>query len=38
MATIIRGAKLEDTMMYIRQVRKKLPKLLKEKIGAGHEN
>ena len=38
MATIVRGAKLEDTTMYIRQVRKKLPKLLKEKIGAGHEN
>lgn len=38
MATIVRGAKLEDTTTYIGQVRKKLPKLLKEKIGAGHEN
>ncbi|KIM35433.1 hypothetical protein M413DRAFT_79459 [Hebeloma cylindrosporum] len=38
MATIVRGAKLEDTTTYIGQVRKKLPKLLREKIGAGHED
>ena len=36
MATIVRGVKLESTTTYIGQVRKKLPKLLREKIGAGH--
>ena len=36
MATIVRGVKLESTPTYIGQVRKKLPKLLREKIGAGH--
>ncbi|KIM34953.1 hypothetical protein M413DRAFT_79884 [Hebeloma cylindrosporum] len=38
MAMIVRGAKLEDTTTYIGQVRKKLPKLLREKTGAGHDN
>lgn len=36
MATIVRGAKLEDTTTYIGHVRKELPKLLREKVGAGH--
>jgi hypothetical protein len=36
MAVIIKGAKLESTTTYIGQVRKELPKLLREKIGAGH--
>jgi len=38
MAIIVRGAKLEATATYIGQVRKKLPKLLREKAGAGHAN
>lgn len=38
MATIVRGAKLENTTMHIGQVRKNLPTLLREKIGAGHTN
>lgn len=36
MAAIIRGAKLENTTTYIGQIRKNLPTLLREKIGAGH--
>lgn len=38
MATIIRGAKLENTTTHIGHVRKNLPTLLREKIGAGHAN
>lgn len=38
MATIIRGAKLENTTTHIGHVRKSLPTLLREKIGAGHTN
>jgi len=34
--TIVKGAKIESTTTYIGQVRKELPKLLREKIGAGH--
>jgi hypothetical protein len=36
MTTIVKGAKIETTTTYIGQVRKELPKLLREKIGAGH--
>ena len=36
MGMSIRGAKLENTTMYISQVRKELPRLLREKIRAGH--
>lgn len=36
MGTIIKGAKLEKTTTHIGHVRKNLPKLLREKIGAGH--
>jgi hypothetical protein len=36
MATVVKGAKIETTTTYIGQVRKELPKPLKEKIGAGH--
>ena len=36
MGTIIRGAKLESTTTHIGHVRKNLPTLLREKIGAGH--
>ena len=36
MATIIKGAKLEKTTTHIRQVRKELPVILREKIGTGH--
>lgn len=36
MLTIVKGAKLEDTTTYIGHVRKNLPKLLREKVGAGH--
>jgi hypothetical protein len=36
MLTIIRGAKLESTTTYVGHVRKELPKLLREKVGAGH--
>ena len=36
MATIVKGAKLEMTATYIGHVRKELPKLLREKVGAGH--
>jgi len=38
MGTIIRGAKLENAATYIGHVRKELPKLLREKIGAGHKD
>lgn len=38
MATIIRGAKLENTTTHIGHVRKNLPTILREKIGAGHTN
>ena len=38
MLTIIRGAKLETTTTYIGHVRKDLPKLLREKVGAGHRD
>lgn len=36
MATIVKGAKIETTTTYIGHVRKDLPKLLREKVGAGH--
>jgi hypothetical protein len=36
MATVVKGAKLETSTTYIGHVRKELPKLLREKIGAGH--
>lgn len=36
MATIVKGAKIEATTTYIGHVRKELPKLLREKVGAGH--
>lgn len=36
MGTIVRGAKLEGTSTYIGHVRKELPKVLREKVGAGH--
>ena len=36
MATAIKGAKLENTTTHIGYVRKNLPKLLREKAGAGH--
>ena len=36
MTTIIRGAKLGATTTYIGHVRKELPKLIREKVGAGH--
>lgn len=38
MATVIRGAKLESSTTHIGHVRKNLPILLREKIGAGHAN
>src|ERR1700678_2814053 len=36
MATIVKGAKLQKTATHIRQVRKNLPTILREKIGMGH--
>lgn len=36
METIAKGAKIETTTTYIGHVRKELPKLLREKVGAGH--
>lgn len=36
MATVVKGAKLETTTTYIGHVRKELPKLLREKVGAGY--
>ena len=36
MGTVVRGAKLENTATYIGHVRKELPKLIREKVGAGH--
>lgn len=36
MSTIIKGAKLETTTTHIGHVRKNLPTMLREKIGAGH--
>jgi hypothetical protein len=36
MEVIVRGAKIEETTTYIGQVRKELPKLLREKVGTGH--
>ena len=36
MATIIKGAKLDKSTTHIRQVRKELPVILREKIGTGH--
>ena len=38
MSIIITGAKLENTTTHIGHVRKNLPTLLREKIGAGHAN
>lgn len=38
MSTIVKGAKLEETTTYIGHVRKELPKLLREKVGAGHKD
>lgn len=34
--TIVKGVKLETTATYIGDVRKELPKLLREKVGVGH--
>ena len=36
MAIMVKGAKLQKTTTHIRQVRKNLPTILREKIGAGH--
>ena len=36
MTMIVKGAKIESTTTYIGQVRKELPKSLREKVGAGH--
>jgi hypothetical protein len=36
MLVIVQGAKLEETTTYIGHIRKELPKLLREKVGAGH--
>jgi hypothetical protein len=36
MATTVKGAKIEATTTYIGHVRKELPKILREKVGAGH--
>jgi hypothetical protein len=36
MATVVKGAKLETTTTYIGHVRKELPRMLREKVGAGH--
>ena len=38
MATTVKSAKLEKTTTYIRQVRKELPSILREKIGTSHTN
>jgi len=38
MATIVKGAKIETTTTYIGHVRKELPKPLREKVGAGHND
>lgn len=38
MATIVKGAKLQKTTTHIRQVRKNLPTILREKIGTGHDD
>ncbi|KAF8804534.1 hypothetical protein BYT27DRAFT_7225232 [Phlegmacium glaucopus] len=37
-AKSVKGAKLDKTTTYIRQVRKDLPNILQEKIGTGHED
>jgi hypothetical protein len=36
MAVIVKGARIEKTTTYIGQVRKELPKLMREKVGGGH--
>ena len=36
MATTVKSAKLEKTTTYVRQVRKELPNILREKVGTGH--
>ena len=36
MATTIKGAKLEKATTHVRQVRKELPTILREKVGMGH--
>ena len=36
MTTIMKGAKIENTTMYIGHIWKELPKLLREKVRAGH--
>ena len=38
MLTIVQGAKLETTTTYIGHVRRELPKIIKEKVGASHVN
>ena len=38
METIVKGVKIETTTMYIRHVRKDLPDVVREKVGAGHAN
>ena len=38
MATSVKGAKWEKTTNHLRQVRKDLPNILREKIGTGHDN
>jgi hypothetical protein len=38
MATTVKGAKLEQTSTHIRQVRRELPDILREKVGTGQAN
>lgn len=38
MATTVKGAKLEKTTTHLRQIRKELPDILREKVGTGHLN
>jgi hypothetical protein len=38
MTTTVKGANIEATTTYIGHVRKELPKLLREKLGAGHKD
>ena len=38
MTTSVKGAKWEKTTNHLRQVRKELPNVLREKIGTGHAN
>ena len=38
MATSVKGAKWEKTTNHLRQVRKDLPNILREKVGTGHND